>query len=98
MEHFLDEMDVNECVWILRNLGYVDRNLWETTRMKIFATSSMFSKGQLQLTDIMKFPWDKAEETVVTEDTTPAMTDDERKRMEAYFTGVLNAGETNKPQ
>lgn len=72
----------------------MDKNLWEATRMRIFSTASMFSKGQLKTTDIMKFPWDKEiedEEPVPTH-----MTDEERKNMEAYVIGILNEREANK--
>lgn len=87
-------MDVNECLWILRNLEYMDKNLWEATRMRIFSTASMFSKGQLKMADIMKFPWDK--EVNEEEPTPTAMTDEERKNMESYILGVLNARDANK--
>lgn len=93
MEYFLDEMSTDECVWILRNLAYTDRNLWEATRLKMFSTVSMFSKNQLKITDMIKFPWD--DETKEVEPQQPHMSEEERKRMEQYVLGILNS-EGNK--
>lgn len=95
VEHFLDEMDRDECIWILKNLAYTDRNLWEATRMKVFSTASMFSKQRVKMTDIIKFPWEddikEVEELEI-----PAMSEEERKRMEEYVIGVLNERDKNK--
>lgn len=85
-------MDFNECIWILRNLAYTDRNLWEATRLKIFSTVSMFSKGGLKLQDIMKFPW---EGDTKEEPEEPHMTEEQRKAMEQHILGILNG---NKEQ
>lgn len=92
VEHFMDEMDRNECIWILRNLAYADRNLWEATRLKIFSTISMFSKSGMSLTDVVKFAWDKEQQE---EPELPHMSDDERKKMEDYVINILNR-EQNK--
>lgn len=91
VEHFLDEMDVNECIWTLRNLAYTDKNLWDATRLRIFSTTSMFSKNKLHLTDILKFPWDKENVEVTIEDNTAGgvMTEEERKAFEADMIGYL---------
>ena len=93
VEYFLDKMDVNECVWILRNLAYTDRNLWEATRLKMFATASMFSKGDLKLHDMMTFPWEDGKESEEPE--MPHMTEEQRKAMEQGILDMLNG---NKEQ
>lgn len=91
VEYFLDKMDVNECVWILRNLAFTDRNQWEMTRLKIYSTVSMFSKGRLKPDDIIKFPWDK--ENIITNETEErgmSLTEEERKEVEKGILGILN--------
>ena len=93
VEHFLDEMDANECVWILRNLAYTDRNLWEATRLKMYSTASMFSKGDFKLQDMIRFPWEDGNKS--DEPETPHMTEEQRKAMEQSILDMLNG---NKEQ
>lgn len=84
-------MDKDECIWILRNLQYTDRNLWETTRFKAFSTISMFSKNKMKMTDLIKFPWDTEQvETTVEEVGGRAMTEEERKAVEEEVLRILN--------
>jgi len=60
---------------VLEGLQYTDRNQWEQTRLRIYATASMFSKQKMGVQDIMTFPW----ETDTTEpDTNMTNTDKER--------------------
>lgn len=80
-------MDYNECIWILRNLAYTDKNLWEAARLKIFSTVSMFSKGGLKLQDIIKFPW---EGDMKEEPEEPHMSEEQRKEMEHSILEMLN--------
>jgi len=80
-------MDINECIWILRNLAYTDKNLWEATRLKIFSTVSMFSKKDIRLQDMIKFPWEDNHEQ---EPEIPPMTEEQRKNMEKGILELFN--------
>lgn len=84
-------MDKDECIWILRNLQYTDRNLWETTRFKAFSTISMFSKNKMKMTDLIRFPWDTEQvEVIETDAEGRPMTDEERKAVEEEVLRILN--------
>lgn len=56
-------MEPYELTALLESIPYADRATWEQTRLRIFSTASMFSKRELKIHDIMKFPWDKHEDT-----------------------------------
>lgn len=62
-EYFCEELQPYELYNIVGGLGYTDINLWESTRIKVFSTASMFSKKEMKLKDIIKFPWDEETET-----------------------------------
>ena len=78
VEYFLDRLEEWELVPILSGLQYTDRNSWEQTRLRIYTLSSMFSKQQRALQDIMTFPWEG-----ITEEHTTEMSDDDRIRLKA---------------
>lgn len=88
VDYFLDKMSRDECIWILQNLEYTDKNLWEASRFKVFSTIAMFSKNKPSLTDILRFPWE-SEEKQTDEPQQPGMTDEERRATEAYIISVL---------
>lgn len=69
-------MQQYEAKLIIDNLKYLDRTSWEQTRLRIFSTASMFSKGGMRLQDIMEFPWEK-------EGATTDITNSERDRLKA---------------
>lgn len=54
----MDEMKPYEVTPLLEGLKYTDRNQWEQTRLRMCGLANMFSKEKLNLTDIMKFPWE----------------------------------------
>lgn len=69
-------MQSYEVKLIIDNIKYLDRTSWEQTRLRIFGTASMFSKGGMSLQDIMEFPWEK-------EGVTKEITNSERDRLKA---------------
>lgn len=78
-DYFLDRLQPWELTNLFDMIPYADRNQWEQTRLKIFSTASMFGKGQLTVTDIMKFPWDGDRP----DETAQEITDDEINRLKA---------------
>lgn len=61
-EYFLDRLQPYELPALIEALPYADRAAWEQTRLKIFSTALMFSKNQLNLQDILTFPWEEKPE------------------------------------
>lgn len=57
----MDKMEEWEIRPICSGLQYTDRNSWEQTRLRIYSLACMFSKQQRDVSDIMKFPWEKEE-------------------------------------
>lgn len=66
IEYFLDEMQEYEVNTIIENLPYLDRTSWEQHRFQVYSNVQMNSKKKLSPTDIMKFAWDKEENTSIT--------------------------------
>lgn len=63
----MDKMDHWEIPIILSGLKQTDRNGWEQTRLQLFTLSSMFSKSEHTLQDILEFPWDETKKEHVVE-------------------------------
>lgn len=64
------EWELND---IVNNIPYVDRNIWETSRMQAYVTAQVNSRKKLDLQDICKFKWeenpkDKSETEISNED------------------------------
>lgn len=59
--YFMDycsEWEIND---IVENIPYLDRNLWETSRLSTYMTAQVNSRKKLQLQDICKFKWEDKE-------------------------------------
>jgi len=59
--YFMDsctEWEIND---IVENIPYLDRNLWETSRLATYMTAQVNSRKKLQLQDICKFKWEGQE-------------------------------------
>ncbi len=52
------EWELND---IVNNIPYVDRNIWETSRMQAYVTAQVNSQKKLELSDICKFKWEENE-------------------------------------
>lgn len=50
------EWELND---IVNNIPYVDRNLWETSRMQAYVVAQVNSRKKLELSDICKFKWEE---------------------------------------
>ena len=85
--YFLDKLQPYEVQNLLECIPYADRPQWEQTRLKIFSTASMFSKSQLSVRDIMKFPWE-SEPDEPEPDTAPP-TDTERERLKRQADQII---------
>lgn len=92
-DYFCDVMQPYEVANMIDCIPYTDRPQWEQTRLKIFSTASMFSKGNLTVKDIMCFPWesDEAETEPMTQEITGG--DIERLKQQAkLFINSQNNG------
>lgn len=59
IQYFMDEMQDYEVNDIIENIPSLDRNQWEMTRLLLYQTIQMNSKKKYQLSDILKFKWDR---------------------------------------
>lgn len=50
------EWELND---IVNNIPYVDRNIWESSRMQAYVTAQVNSRKKLELSDICKFKWEE---------------------------------------
>lgn len=67
IEYFMDQMPVWEINDLIANIPYLDRNLWESSRLQLFAQAQTHSTKQIEITDLLKFKWDPGNETQNTE-------------------------------
>lgn len=49
---------------IIQLLPYLDRNLWETSRLNAYVTAQVNSRKTLKQNDICKFKWEESEENI----------------------------------
>lgn len=63
----MDKMPVFEINDLIANIPYLDRNMWESSRLQLFAQAQTHSTKQLEITDMLKFRWDPGSETQNTE-------------------------------
>lgn len=55
----MEECQLWEINDILDNLTYLDRNLWESSRLNAFISAQTHSRKHLSFNDICSFPWEK---------------------------------------
>ena len=58
------------------SLKYCNRSEWEQTRLIMYILAQVNSKKKLEMTEILSFPWDRAEDTHDIE-----MTNEQRDRL-----------------
>lgn len=58
------------------SLKYANRPEWEQTRLIMYILAQVNSKKKLEITEILSFPWDRAEDIHDTE-----MTNEQRDRL-----------------
>lgn len=59
IEYFMDKCTVWEIDNILDCITYVDRNLWESSRLNAFITARANFKGIKTYQDVCKFKWEQ---------------------------------------
>ena len=59
MEYFMSDLQDFEVELLYENLKYADRPSWEQTRLLAFILAQVNSKKNLEMTDIMSFPWEE---------------------------------------
>lgn len=57
-EYFLDECSVWELNDLIENIKYLDRNLWESTRLNSYIVAKANFKNINKINDIFSLPWD----------------------------------------
>lgn len=50
------------------NVGYTDRNQWESARLNAYVTAQVNSKKKLGVKDILTFNWEKEDEDTFEKD------------------------------
>ncbi len=61
IEYFLDRCTEWELNDIVDNLPYLDRNLWESSRLNAYVTAQVNSKKKLTFQDICTFKWEETD-------------------------------------
>lgn len=55
----MDRCSVWELNDIIENLPYLDRNLWETSRLQTYVLAQVNSKRHLTQQEILRFKWEE---------------------------------------
>ncbi len=76
MEYFMSDLQNFEVELLYENLKYADRPSWEQTRLLAFILAQVNSKKKLEITEILSFPWERAEDIHDIE-----MTNEDRDRL-----------------
>lgn len=78
----MDRCSVWELNDIIENLPYLDRNLWETSRLNTYVLAQVNSKRHLTQQDILKFKWEEEhKEDFVQSERDTKMSNDDIKRL-----------------
>lgn len=69
VEYFMDVMPIWEINDIIDNIPYLDRNLWEASRVNAWVGINTMSREKVSMSDVMSFRWeeDQPETTKSTE-------------------------------
>lgn len=78
-DYFLDRMTLAEVRYFLEGLGRRNRESWEQTRIIAYVIAQANSTKQLKQSDVLRFPWDEADD----EKKRTSVTDEEVKRLRA---------------
>lgn len=93
-DYFCDQMQPYEVANLIDCIPYTDRPQWEQTRLKIFSTASMFSKGSMTVKDIMQFPWE-SDDGAETEPMTQEITGGDIERLKQQAKLFINSQQNN---
>lgn len=61
-DYFLDECSIWELNDLMDNIKYLDRNLWESSRLNSFIFAKANFKNINKIDDIFPLPWDEEED------------------------------------
>ena len=61
--YFQDVMRLSELQDVIENIPYIDRTVWDTTRIACLISAQKASKKKLRLRDIFPLPWDSLDQT-----------------------------------
>lgn len=62
--YVLDKMELYEIEALMDNLWMKDRESWEQSRLQAYVTAQVNSTKQMEMKDIMTFPWEKITQKV----------------------------------
>lgn len=78
-EYFLDECSMWEINDLIENIKYLDRNLWESSRLNSYIIAKANFKNINKVNDIFPLPWDDGNITKGNSNT--KITDEDIKRL-----------------
>lgn len=79
-------MQLYEIYYLLENIQYVDRPLWDATRILSLFIAQKFCKKQLKLKDLFALPWDNQVKLI---DLDPSLFE-QNKEVQKYLLSILN--------
>lgn len=59
IEYFMDKCTTWEINDIIINIPFLDRNMWETSRLNAFVTAKVGGAKNIDFKDICKFKWEE---------------------------------------
>lgn len=61
IEYFMDDCTDWELNNLIENIQYLDRNLWESSRLNSYVTAQVNSRKKISFQDICTFKWEEKE-------------------------------------
>ena len=88
----MDDLQSWEVYDLYNSLQYADSAQWEQTRWLMYVMAQINSKKHLNLTDILKFPWDDADtkKTTISDDDIKRLRERARMIQKDLFDGKAN--------
>lgn len=62
--YVLDKMELYEIEALMDNLWMKDKESWEQSRLQAYVTAQVNSTKQMEMKDILTFPWEKITQKV----------------------------------
>lgn len=85
-------MRLYEVYYLLENIPYIDRPMWDMTRILSLFVAQKFCKKQLKLQDIFALPWDDKKEKI---DIDQNMYEENKKLQEFLLKKLNNSTQNN---
>lgn len=90
-DYVLDRMEMYEVKTVFKYQYYSVKDDWEQARLIAYMTAAVNSSKKLEMTDIMKFPWEDDYKDTVSDRN---ITDNEIKRLKEKAQQFLNINTT----